>query len=427
MTNYQNFGSAAYKLLTQAKNATFELMDAVLTTRNAASLADLSLSPMFRRKWSSVYEALQDTRPNRDKLMRLYIEHLPPKEDLVFAIDHTAWSRPYSKTLKERTYEHQPSTSGKIAVGQGYSTIAWIPETNGSWAIPLRHERITSWEAPIGKAAWQLSQVCKHLNNRPLVLLDSEYGNASWVNATNELEANSLIRVRSNICLYSAPSVYGGKGRPRQHGDKFKLNDSSTWWEPNQNLEVDDAQWGMIRIKRWDELHFRRSSTQNMNLILVERVESTASGKKLKPLWLVWIGQTMPKVETLWKQYLRRFCVDHWYRFLKQRLHWTLPQLGTPQQCERWSDLMPLITWQLWLARELVSDRHLPWQKPQVHLTPGRVAQSMLTLLWEIGTPCVIPKPRGKSPGWLPGTHRRKRIRYPVVKKGQFRAKKTKK
>ncbi|MEH2294195.1 hypothetical protein [Nostoc sp.] len=36
-----------------------------------------------------------------------------------------------------------------ITVGQGYSTIAWIPESEGSWALPLRHERITSAESPI--------------------------------------------------------------------------------------------------------------------------------------------------------------------------------------------------------------------------------------------------------------------------------------
>ncbi|MBE9091149.1 hypothetical protein IQ232_15670 [Microcystis aeruginosa LEGE 11464] len=36
-----------------------------------------------------------------------------------------------------------------------------------------------------------------------------------------------------------------------------------------------------------------------------------------------------------------------------QRLHWTLPSLSTPVQCERWSDLMPLMTWQLWLAKDL--------------------------------------------------------------------------
>lgn len=39
------------------------------------------------------------------------------------------------------------------------------------------------------------------------------------------------------------------------------------------------------------------------------------------------------------------------YRLAKQRLHWTLPKLSTPEQSDRWSDLMPLITWQLWLAR----------------------------------------------------------------------------
>ena len=49
---------------------------------------------------------------------------------------------------------------------------------------------------------------------------------------------------------------------------------------------------------------------------------------------------------------LRRFTIDHWYRFLKQRLHWTVPKLSIPKQCERWSDLMPLMTWELWLARE---------------------------------------------------------------------------
>ncbi len=67
---------------------------------------------------------------------------------------------------------------------------------------------------------------------------------------------------------------------------------------------------------------------------------------------LGWVGEEMPPLSEVWRLYLRRFTVDHWYRFLKQRLHWTLPKLSTPKQCERWSDLMPMITWELWLARE---------------------------------------------------------------------------
>ncbi|MEA5565419.1 transposase [Anabaena sp. UHCC 0399] len=157
----KEFRQAAYKYLGRAHDATFELTDAILLTRNAYSLADLSLSPVFRRKWPSIYEALQDCRPQRQKLMPLYIKQMPTQGRPLLAGDHTAWSRPDAITLQERTIEHSTVTiagNKPITVGQGYSTIAWIPEQQGSWALPLRHERITSWENPIQKAAWQLQQ-----------------------------------------------------------------------------------------------------------------------------------------------------------------------------------------------------------------------------------------------------------------------------
>jgi hypothetical protein len=421
------FRQQVYDLLNFAKDATFELTDAVLTTRSSYSLAEFSLSPFFRRKWPSIYEALQDCRPSRNKLMRLYIKQMPAQGRPILAVDHTVWTRLHSPTLQDRTYEHQPSaiaSNKPISVGQGYSTIAWIPEQEGSWALPLRHERITSWENPIQKAAWQIKQVCKFLPQRPIVLLDSEYGNASLLNQTADVEADLLMRIRSNRCLYSAPSAYPGKGRPRKHGRKFKLNDPSTWWEADEVLEVDDSKLGHLLVRRWQNLHFSDSASHSMQLILVERIDSVAPGAKLKPLWLVWVGQSLPSLELIWRQYLRRFAVDHWYRLLKQRLHWTLPQLSTPQQCERWSDLMPILTWELWLARDLVAQHHLPWQKPLSNLTPGRVAQSISLLLPEIGTPAISPKPRGKSPGWESGNKRTTKPRYPVVKKGKIKHKK---
>ena len=65
----QTFRQAAYNYLGKAHDATFELTDAVLLTRSAYSLADLSLSPVFRRRWPSIYEALQDCRPQRRILL----------------------------------------------------------------------------------------------------------------------------------------------------------------------------------------------------------------------------------------------------------------------------------------------------------------------------------------------------------------------
>lgn len=83
---------------------------------------------MFRRQWSSVYAAIQDSQPPRLELLKLYVQHLPPPSSLVvLAGDHTAWSRLQAVTLKDRTYEHQAqpmSGSKPVTVGQGYSTLA---------------------------------------------------------------------------------------------------------------------------------------------------------------------------------------------------------------------------------------------------------------------------------------------------------------
>jgi hypothetical protein len=422
----QTFRQEVHKLLTKAKDATFELMDAVMTTRQASSLAEFSLSPMFRRQYPSTYEAIEDCRPQRNQLMQLCIKQIPVQEYIVFGIDHTPWPRPDAKTLKDRTYEHQGKTQNGVAIGQGYSTIAWLPEAHSSWALPLRHERITSWESPMSKAAWQLKQVLKHSHQKALVLLDREYGNAKWVLATAKFEADCVMPIRSNTCLWGIPPAYSGRGRPRKHGEKFQLTNSENWISPDSALELDTSSHGRIRVKMWKDLHFSQAAAHPVNLILVERLEPTGSGRILPPLWLVWTGKRTMPLEDIWHQYLRRFSLEHWYRFAKQRLHWTLPSLKTPEQSERWSDLMPLMTWQLWLARDLVTQYRLPWQSATLNLSPGRVAQSMFSLLMQIGTPTSSPKQRGKSNGRITGFKCTPRARYPVAKKTHSKPKQPK-
>ena len=416
----EEFRQAAYKYLGRAHDATFELTDAILLTRNVYCLAELSLSPVFRRKWPSIYEALQDSRPQRQKLMQLYIKQIPAEERPLLAGDHTNWSRPDAVTLQERTYEHSgTSIAGNkpITVGQGYSTIAWIPEKEGSWALPLRHERITSAESPISKAIWQLKQVCKYLPVRPISLWDSEYGCAPFVLKSAKIPADILVRLRSNLCLWGEPEAYSGMGRPKKHGDKFKLNEPTTWSEATSVLEVNDPKLGRVRVSLWKDLHFRQAATRPMLLIRIERKDAQGNIRVSKPLWLAWVGEEMPPLESVWCLYLRRFTIDHWYRFLKQRLHWTVPNFGTPKQSERWSDLMPLMTWELWLARDIVTDNPLPWQKSVDKFTPGRVAQAIGGVFAAIGTPTSAPKPRGKSPGWQQGKKRHRKNRCPIVKK----------
>lgn len=81
------FRQLAYKMLAPAKDATCELMDAVMTTPKANCLTQMALNPWFRRKWASVSEALQDPQPDREQLMKLYIQQRLGVEGPILAVD----------------------------------------------------------------------------------------------------------------------------------------------------------------------------------------------------------------------------------------------------------------------------------------------------------------------------------------------------
>ena len=159
---------------------------------------------------------------------------------------------------------------------------------------------------------------------------------------------------------WSAPPAYSGRGRPRKHGQKMRLNDPSTWLQADNVIEIDEhSQLGQIRVSQGLDLHFYRAAEHRVNLILVPRMKPMSNGQPFPPLWLAWVGERTLPLETVWFKYLRRLGVAHWYKFVKQRLHWTLPNLRTPEQSERWSDLMPLMSWQLWQALDLVVENVL--------------------------------------------------------------------
>ncbi len=110
---------------------------------------------------------------------------------------------------------------------------------------------------------------------RPIVTYDSEYGNASFLKKTAGIEADLLLRLRPNMCLWGAPPPYSGKGRPKVHGHKFKLADSSTWAEPVATCEVEDPKWGTVQIQHWSGLHLRLSAAHPMQVLRI-----TASAKE---------------------------------------------------------------------------------------------------------------------------------------------------
>jgi hypothetical protein len=58
-----------------------------------------------------------------------------------------------------------------------------------------------------------------------------------------------------------------------------------------------------------------------------------------KPVWL-WssvTGAATDEVDRLWQAFLRRFDVEHTFRFWKQVLGWTTPKIRNPDAADRWT------------------------------------------------------------------------------------------
>jgi len=114
--------------------------------------------------------------------------------------------------------------------------------------------------------------------------------------------------------------------RPRVHG-QFKLSDATTWAEPAATLELQDSNWGECKFNTGSTYISSISCTFHAEAWIVAdgRVEATVLPS---PCGCVGLVEKCP-LEQTWRYYLRRFAVDHWNRFAKQRLHWTLPHVGT--------------------------------------------------------------------------------------------------
>lgn len=138
-----------------------------------------------------------------------------------------------------------------------------------------------------------------------------------------------------------------------------------------------------------------------------------------KPLWLWWYGPIVPDLARIWKAYRARFQLEHTFKFVRYHLNWTTQRVRHPEQADRWTQLILLAYTMLRLARPVVADQRLPWERPlkEGKLTPYRVQRALSAMLPQL--PCVAnpPQPCGVSAGRRKGVKSGPAPRYPAHKK----------
>jgi hypothetical protein len=433
------FRAAVYDCLTGWGDALFELADAALCVgAPVGSVPALSLEPVFRRGHGSLYKALGRGRIDAEALRRALVAHRPPGWPSVFAVDASTWPRCDAETSPERGFYYSASrhSAGQpIVAGWSYQWIAGLDWAADSWTAPLDARRIPPRADTVAATIAQLGELVGLLGDDgpvPLFVFDAGYDPIALGAGLAEARAQILVRIRSDRLFYPdpAPAPAGTVGRPRRHGARFACADPASWPAPDAALRAVDPRYGVVEVQAWHGLHPRLHGRGRWAGAFPPIVRGTVirvavehlpkrDGRAQKTLWLWWSGPGAPDLDVCWRAYLHRFDLEHTFRFAKGALGWTAPALRTPEQADRWTWLVVAAYTQLRLARGLVADDRLPWERPcdPARLTPTRVRRGFRRLRAVLGTPARPRKYHTPGPGRPKGTRRPPRTRYPALRK----------
>ncbi|HEY6797114.1 MAG TPA: NF041680 family putative transposase [Kineosporiaceae bacterium] len=440
-----------YACVEARPDALFELTDALLCADGPVRcLAELSLVPEHRRGHGGLYDGLNAGRVEFARLRRT-LAGLPlprVRERIVLAVDVSAWFRPDAETSPDRLFCHKHGRAkgtSQLIPGWPYSVVAALAEGRTSWTMVLDAVRLGPDDDATAVTAAQLREVVEriiaaghwHPGDAPIeIVMDSGYDVIRLAYVLSDLPVVVTGRLRSDrVMIGPIPArVPGTMGRPPRHGPVLKLAEPASWPEPDHTTTTDTTRYGTAVASGWARMHPRLTRRgawldhpEDQDLPLVEgtlirlQVDHLPGDRTPKPLWL-WTSRpdaTASQVDQAWQAFLRRFDIEHTFRFFKQQLGWTVPRLRDPAAADRWTWLIIVAYTQLHLARGLTSDLRRPWERPTPaeRLTPTRVRRGFRNLRPKLAVRAGAPKPTRPGPGRPPGrTNRHPAPRYDVGK-----------
>lgn len=411
-----------YACFGRSADALFELTDALIGESAARSLPELSLSPNFRRQWSSVYEALEDGQIDQACWSRAWAKALLEREPgaIWISVDATSIPRPEAETSPDRGVIYLPNlphASKPISVGWQFSTLMLLPQERSSWGAILSQSRIGSDQSAVEVAIGQLESLRPFLPTGCRLLADRWYATGPFVIACQRLGMQALLRCKRNRKLYRPPVRRSQFGRAPLDGPLFQGSRQTTWGQADQEWEGRDEQGHCLRVQAWHQLHFRQARQAEVSVYRIVREGAKGSKRDPGESWFVGIGDVPLPLSEVASTYRHRFSHEHTYRFLKQDLFWTKVRVRTPEQFERWSLVVATAMNHLVLARECAAASYRPWERRTQVVTPRQVRRVMPAILQQLGTPTQQPKPRGKSPGRKIGARIASAVRHEVVRK----------
>lgn len=427
------------------EDALFELTDALLCTSvPIRTLVELSLAAEHRRGHGGMYAALNegDLEPERLR-WALAALPIPQARDgrITLAVDVSNWLRPDAGTSADRLFCHtygRGRSKDQFIPGWPYSFVAALEPGPTSWTALLDAIRLApSDDATVVTAAQLRAVVVKLVGaghrvgaDPPVIIVaDAGYDVARLAYLLSDLPVLMVARVRADRVYRREARAHrpGMNGRPARHGARVKLPDPATWPEPDSAASASTARYGAADIRAWHRLHptlTHRSGWLEYEgelpilpgTLIRLQVEHLPGSRGPDPVWLWCSAPEADRdlVTVCWTMFLRRFDLEHTFRFLKQTLGWTRPKLRDPGAADRWTWLVITAHTRLRLARPLAVDLRRPWEAPAppAKLTPARVRRGFRNIRANLPELAGAPKPCKPGPGRPAGS--KYKIKAPV-------------
>jgi hypothetical protein len=461
VAKFQTFRQRLFQLFPYRAGATMDLIDTVSATTMADSVVKLSLSDLFSRTYSSLTDVLSSllrknlkTPPTDEerheqafKVTQLLVEGCAPgsseKDPILFAIDCTANSRIYANKVEDRTNVHAPNhVPGQkpITIGHEYSVLVYLPNRSKDrelhWVVPLSVERVRSDQSGSRVGLRQLEEIANRTDFKThfcISVTDAAYGTKDWVIGIDKWpHVVQIVRVRSNRKFFRLPipNSQTRRGRPQEYGEELSLQaPSAPDLEEVTSMITYQGRECQVLLQRWNDVVMQGSKEERTHEHPFDLLKVTVTDKKGKlvyrrPLWVIIVGARRQEVcsKDAHIFYGRRYDIEHFFRFGKQRLQLVNSQTCRTHHEESWHWIGLLAYNMLYHARSLVSAVRYPWEKKKIQVfssveRPSQVQRDYGRIIRGIGTPAPEPKPRGKSPGRQLGQKSGESLDRPVIRK----------
>lgn len=423
MKTLKQFLTTVYSKIEKRRDSYLELGLALASTSQVESVVALSEHPLYRRRFSSVYETLREVKLDETGLLKANLglfeatcQKLSGYE--VYSGDATFIKRNDAKTLAERVMKR--FSNGELAYGHESYWTNRLSHPEHSWTGVALVERITQGETVTTMAAKQMKFIDIHNEQSKLFVFDAGHG-LDLLEAGRECQYSDIIlRVKSHQVFYYDPS-YKGRGRPPKYGERFKLSDLKK--EADSKIIIPFKK-NRLRISTWTDLHASKFMDISLTILKLEFLDDKDLAVFKKPIWLITTATELD-AEVLARAYLWRASHELTFRFMKQ--HLGLGKNNSPElrSCDNWLQLVALSMNILLALRAELNVSPKPWYK-QVDtktVSQRQAQQQALSFFLKLHGIINPPQPAGKAWGRPFGHQPPRRIRHLVTRKTPIRKK----